>query len=196
MGTLPQRPCEVSAVVHLATEGRHAPRAVVPYALRVETPTQFHCARGSLRRRLHLVDEPDLSYVCHVQAFRPAQTRDARWLDIEADFAILQHFHESRGPFSWSDAVKWKESGFTDAGIIEAGVLVSRAALWTYSENAWELAGVFTVPTARGAGYSRSVCTFVTSAILKAGRVATCHAHPGNVAMRRLAESLGYKLIS
>ncbi len=144
--------------------------------------------------------EPDLSYVCDVQSFQPAQTRDARWLDTEDDFAVLQHFHETRDPsgqpFSWADAVKWKESGFTDAGIIEGGVLVSRAALWIYSEDAWELAGVFTVPTARGAGLSRSVSTFVTSAILEAGRLATCHTAPGNVAMRRLAESLGYKLIS
>ncbi len=146
------------------------------------------------------MDEPDLSYVCDVQSFRPAQTRDVRWLDIEDDFAVLQHFHETRDPyrepFIWADAVKWKESGFTDAGIIEGGVLVSRAALWTYSDDAWELAGVFTVPTARGAGLARSVCTFVTSAILEAGRLATCHAGPGNVAMRRLAESLGYRLIS
>lgn len=142
------------------------------------------------------MDEPDLSYVCDVRSFRPAQTRDVRWLDIEDDFAVLQHFHEARHPFSWADAVTWKESGFTDAGIIERGVLVSRAALWTYSEDAWELAGVFTVPSARGAGLSRSVCTFVTSAILEAGRLATCHTGPRNVAMRRLAESLGYKLIS
>ena len=113
------------------------------------------------------VNESDLTYVCDVQSFRPAQTRDVRWLDVEEDFAVLQHFHETRDPsgkpFTWADAVKWKDRGFTDAGIIEGGVLVSRAALWTYSEDAWELAGVFTIPTARGAGRSRSACTFVTS---------------------------------
>ena len=146
------------------------------------------------------MDESDLTYVCHVQSFRPAQTRDVLWLHIEEHFAVLQHFHEtrdpSREPFTWADAVKWKDSGFTDAGIIEGGVLVSRAALWTYSEDAWELAGVFTIPTARGAGRARSACTFVTSAILQAGKLAACHTDPSNVAMRRVAESLGYRLIS
>lgn len=146
------------------------------------------------------MDGPDLTYVCDVQSLRPVQTRGVRWLDIKDDFALLQHFHEardpSREPFTWADAVKWKEAGFTDAGIIQGGVLVSRAALWTYSEDAWELAGVFTIPTARGVGLSRSACTFVTSAILQAEKVATCHTGPSNVAMRRLAESLGYKLIS
>ena len=93
-----------------------------------------------MRRRLHLVDDPDLTYVCDVRSFRPAQTRGVRWLDIKDDFALLQHFHETRDPssepFTCADTVKWREGGFTDAGIIEGGVLVSRAALWTYSEDA------------------------------------------------------------
>ncbi len=146
------------------------------------------------------MDEPDLTYVCDVQSFRPAQTHHVRWLDIEDDFGVLQHFHEARNPsgepFTRADAVKWKDSGFVDAGIIEGGQLVSRAALWTYSDDAWELAGVFTAPPARGAGLSRSACTFVTNAILQAGKLATCHIGRRNVAMRRVAESLGYRLIA
>lgn len=82
--------------------------------------------------------------VCDVRSFRPAQTLGVRWLDIKDDFALLPALHETRDPssepFTWPDAVKWKKGGFTDAGIIEGGVLVSRTALWTYSEDAWELA--------------------------------------------------------
>jgi predicted GNAT family acetyltransferase len=86
--------------------------------------------------------------------------------------------------------------GLTDAGVIEDGAVVARAARLTYSDDAWELAGVFTMPERRGVRLSRSVCSFVTDAILKAGKLATCHTGRTNVAMRIVAESLGYTLMS
>lgn len=146
------------------------------------------------------MDEPDVAYVCDLQSFRPVQTHDVRWLDADNDFDLLARFHSardaSRRPYTRADASKWRETGFTDAGVVEGGVLTSRAALWTYSDDSWELAGVFTTPHARRTGRSRSVCTFVTAAILQGGKLATCHTARTNVAMRRLAESLGYSLTS
>ena len=155
--------------------------------------------RQSPSLRLSRVGEPDVGYSCDAQSFRPAQTHHVRWLDINDDFDVLERFHSARDearPYTRADAAKWKEAGFTDAGIVEGGILTSRAALWTYSDDAWELAGVFTSPHARRTGRSRSVCTFVTAAILQAGKLATCHTAPSNRAMRRLAESLGYRLMS
>jgi predicted GNAT family acetyltransferase len=147
-----------------------------------------------------LVAEPDLPYACDLPSFTPSQHHEVRWLDIDDDFELLRVFHEGRDPagkaaYTWADAVRWRDSGFTDAGVVEDGVVVARAACWTYSDDAWELAGVFTLPSRRGFGLSRSVCTFVTDAILQAGKTATCHTGPGNLAMRRVAESLGYRLV-
>lgn len=149
--------------------------------------------------RLFRVEEPDVGYACDLQSFRPAQSHHVRWLDIDDDFDVLERFHSARDqsrPYTRADAAKWKETGFRDAGIVEGAVLTSRAALWTYSDDAWELAGVFTSPDARRTGQARSVCTFVTAAILRAEKLATCHTAPSNVPMRRLAESLGYTLMS
>ena len=146
------------------------------------------------------MDEPDLRYVCTRLSFEPAQRHEVRWLDIDRDFALLQNFHDARDPsglpYTWKDARTWRDSGFTDAGVVEDGVLVARAARWVYSEDAWELAGVFTIPTRRCSGLSRSVSTFVTAAILTAGKLATCHTAPANVAMRRVVTSLGYTLVA
>jgi len=146
------------------------------------------------------VHEPEVAYRCDAASFKPAQTHVVRWLDVEDDFALLQAFHEGRHSddyrFTPENARKWRDDGFTDAGVVEDGVLIARAARWTYSDEAWELAGVFTVPERRRRGLSRSVCSFVTAAILNAGRMATCHTGRTNRAMRGVAESLGYKLVS
>ena len=142
------------------------------------------------------MDEADIAYRCEAGWFCPYRHDRVRWLDIHDDFEILQNFHNARQHevrYTVADAIKWKESGFRDAGLVENGMLVARAALWTHSEDEWELAGVFTIPEARGRGLARSVCTFVTTAILEAGRVATCHTQPSNQAMRRVVETLGYR---
>ena len=142
--------------------------------------------------------DSDVAYVCHEASFVPAHSHEVRWFDVEEDFTLLRAFHEQRSAdetYTLEDACQWRDAGFTDAGVIEGGVIVARAARWIYSDDAWELAGVFTVPERRGAGLSRSVCSFVTAAILSSGKTATCHTPPTNLAMRRVAGSLGYTLL-
>ena len=144
------------------------------------------------------MDDSDVAYVCDEASFVPAQSHEVRWLDVEEDFGLLRDFHEQRRPdelYTWQDACKWRDAGFTDAVVVEGGVVVARAARWIYGDDAWELAGVSTIPERRGTGLSRSVCSFVTAAILSSGKTATCHTPPTNLAMRRLAGSLGYTLL-
>lgn len=69
---------------------------------------------------------------------------------------------------------------------------MSVAAEWRYAEDASELAAVRTIEARRRAGLAQSVCSFVTEAILATDRIATCHTTETNLAMQRLAESLGY----
>ncbi len=66
------------------------------------------------------------------------------------------------------------------------------AAIWRYSNEAWELAAVSTRPEFRQRGYGQSVASFVTAAILGQGRLATCLTAGDNTAMRRTAESIGF----
>jgi RimJ/RimL family protein N-acetyltransferase len=137
----------------------------------------------------------DVGYVCDPGSFRPAPTRGAVWLDVDDDFELLKRFHDRRTPrepFTRADAHRWRDGGFVDAGIVLDGLLVARAARWTYSDEAWELAGVFTLPERRGEGLARAVCSFVTQHILDEGRTATCHTDPSNIIMRSVAERLGF----
>ena len=60
------------------------------------------------------------------------------------------------------------------------------------SEDAWEVASVYTRPEARGRGYAQAVVSFVTAAILSAGKRATCSAASDNPAMQRVAERVGF----
>ena len=71
--------------------------------------------------------------------------------------------------------------------------IIARAAVWAYSDTAWELAAVMTQPDHCGHGSARAVCSFATAQILAAGRTATCHTALTNTAMLRVAERLGYR---
>jgi len=66
--------------------------------------------------------------------------------------------------------------------------------VWRYSEEAWEVAAVYTVPAFRRRGYGKAVVSFVTAHILDAGRLATCHTRVDNAAMIATAESVGFRL--
>ncbi|MEY2469433.1 MAG: FR47-like protein, partial [Actinomycetota bacterium] len=124
------------------------------------------------------MDELEVTYVCTADAFKPAPWDEVMWLDVVRDFALLAAFHARNpdgGPFTDESALNWRDSGFSDAGIVQDGVLVARAARWAYSDEAWELAGVITLPERRGEGLGRSACSFITESIVTAGRTATCH---------------------
>jgi predicted GNAT family acetyltransferase len=70
------------------------------------------------------------------------------------------------------------------------------AAVWRYSEVAWEVASVYTRPEVRGRGYAKAVVAFVTTAILGAGKRATCSTASDNRAMQRVAERVGFQRVT
>jgi predicted GNAT family acetyltransferase len=143
------------------------------------------------------VSESSIAYRCDIDSFQPAQRHEVRWLDAprtdgDGDFELLAEFERHRGQTLSLDDVR---TGFTYAAVVQDGSIVARAARWSYSDESWELAAVFTVERRRGEGLARSVCSFVTAFILAAGKVATCHTPESNIGMRRVAESLGYTAI-
>jgi len=106
---------------------------------------------------------------------------------------LVQEFWPEQTPEGWQEA---RKEGFQYCVVIEQNQLQAMAAVWRYSEAAWEVASVYTRPEARGRGYAQAVVSFVTAAILNAGRRATCSAAADNLAMQRVAEKVGFKRVA
>jgi predicted GNAT family acetyltransferase len=119
-----------------------------------------------------------------------------RWLDDDEDLGLYQEsFYRKIGaePPSREDWEEWHQQGYRYCGLVREQTIIARAAVWTYSDTAWELAAVLTQPEYRGHGYAKAVCSFVTAHIMAAGRTATCHTYKTNTAMLQVAERLGYR---
>lgn len=131
---------------------------------------------------------------CTPDTFTPLLDLRVRWLDREADLHLLGELWLKHGvSMTEKDWQGVFDQGFRYCGIVENGVVVAVAAVWTYSPTAWELAAVQTVEARRGRGYSKAVCSFVTAYILNNGRLATCSTRADNVAMLRVAAALGFR---
>jgi hypothetical protein len=136
-----------------------------------------------------------VGYGCDRRSFAPVHDEHlVRWLDPTADDDRFVEFCRQRGEeVAAGDLGRRAAEGFRYAGSFEGGRMVARAAQWARSEDEWELAAVATLDSHRCRGLGRSVCAFVTEAIVGSGRVATCHTDAANVGMRRIAESLGFE---
>ena len=95
-----------------------------------------------------------IEYECLPMSFQPLQRHSVRWLDWEQDYSLVQAFWPEQTPEGWREA---REEGFRYCGIIEHGQLQAMAAVWRYSDAAWEVASVYTRPEARGRGYAQAV---------------------------------------
>lgn len=109
---------------------------------------------------------------------------------MEADYPLARDFWAF--PISPEDWQGFHNEGYQYCAIVDAGCILSLAAVWRYSDQACELAAVSTLPEFRRRGYGQSVASFVTAAILREGRHATCLTAADNAAMRRAAESIGF----
>ncbi len=127
---------------------------------------------------------------CVRETFRRDDSFSVRWLDWAEDYGLARDFWFI--PISREDWLGFRDEGYEYAAALDGGGIVSLAAVWRYSEPAWEAAGVATRPDARQRGHGRAVVSFVTAAILAAGRRATCLTAADNLAMQRTAQSVGY----
>lgn len=92
--------------------------------------------------------------------------------------------------FDGFDQSTWK-----DYVILEDGKIVARAAVWMYSEEAWEVAGVHTLPAYRRRGYGEALVRFCTAEIVRRGRKATCTTGEDTAAMINTAKAVGFQQI-
>jgi len=139
-----------------------------------------------------LSDPEYISYECTRQTFRPLTTYPVRWLDWEEDYPLIQEFWPSQTPNGWYQA---RLQGFQYCAVIEHGQIRALAAVWRYSDTAWEVASVYTQPEARRQGYAKAVVSFVTAYILEMSKRATCNTSRDNIAMQRVAESVGFQRV-
>ncbi len=133
-----------------------------------------------------------IGLTCTPTTFRLVKRYPVRWLDWHADFEKAQALWPPTSPLTpeaWRDA---RLAAYRYCGVVERTTLIACAAVWRYSETAWEVAAVSTRPEYRRRGYGQAVVAFVTGYILQQGRVATCHMAADNVAMQRTAERVGF----
>ena len=92
-------------------------------------------------------DQTYVEYECTHQTFRPVARYPVRWLEWEADYPLVQMFWPEQTPEGWREA---RQEGFQYCALIEHGQIQAMAAVWRYSEAAWEVASVYTRPEVRG----------------------------------------------
>jgi predicted GNAT family acetyltransferase len=139
--------------------------------------------------------EEIVELICTAETFVPVGHEGVRWLDQDGDLALYQDaVYRKIGAEvpSEEDWEEWHRQGYRYCGLVRGSTIVALAAVWAYSDAAWELAAVRTQPDYRGRGHAKSVCSFATAHILAAGRTATCHTALTNTAMLQVAERLGY----
>lgn len=130
---------------------------------------------------------------CTQRTFRPVEPVGVRWLDREREYPLAQVFWPQDVPLSRED---WDDAhihGYGYCGVVEEGRIASIGAVWTYAPDKWEVAAVRTRQDRRCRGLATRVVSFATGHILASGRIATCTAEPGNVAMIRVAEGVGFR---
>ena len=92
---------------------------------------------------------PHVRYECTPQTFRANTRAPVRWLDWDRDYVLAQAMWPDTSPLTlatWREAC---EQGYCYCAAIERGGIQSIAAVWRYSETAWEVAAVRTRPEAR-----------------------------------------------
>ena len=131
-------------------------------------------------------------FTCTRETYRPASSPDVRWLDIPDDIPHLNGMWRETG--SALTEAEWRQiaaDGYTYAGVILDGRLISVAAVFKFSEDAWMLAAVGTSEPFRRRGLAKQTCSFVTGYILDHVPTATCGTRSTNDAMIRTAKRIG-----
>ncbi|HLO29883.1 MAG TPA: GNAT family N-acetyltransferase [Anaerolineales bacterium] len=138
-------------------------------------------------------DPQFVSYECTPQGFQAVSSYPVRWLEWEEDYSLVARFWPEQTPNGWYAA---RQEGFQYCAVIEQNQIRALAAVWRYSEVAWEVASVYTHPEVRRRGYAKAVVSFVTAYILGAGKLATCSTGRDNRGMQRVAESVGFRKVT
>jgi len=128
-------------------------------------------------------------YTLEPEHFKPQGYREVRWLSDE-DFKFVEEFWN----MSFEDWKMAKKLNYKYCAIILENKIVSIAAAWKCSEENWEVAAVNTRSEFSNQGLAKRVVSFVTDHILNNRRKPTVSIREDNYRMKRVAESIGYRL--
>ena len=134
--------------------------------------------------------------LCTKETIIPVDGSGVRWLDPDADYGLAKTYWGELGQdlrqSTWRQA---HEHGYRYAAIVQCERIISLAAVWRFSENAWDAAAVSTLEGYRRRGHAKRVVGFVAAHILDSGMAATCCTRDSNAAMIATAESVGYRRV-
>ncbi len=130
---------------------------------------------------------------CGRQNFKPVAGVDVRWLTLDDDFDFVRTAWVEDPSFRRRDWDRLHGEGYTFCVVSDVGTVLSRAAVWRRSEEEWEVEAVWTRADCRRRGLAKAVVSTATASVLENDRIATLHALAENVAMVRVAESVGFR---
>ncbi|GGF62646.1 hypothetical protein GCM10010912_04710 [Paenibacillus albidus] len=93
--------------------------------------------------------------------------------------------------YTWEEMGDYFREGAFSLSIFEAGVPVSTCLAFKNEEQIWEIGAVYTIESARGKGYARSVVSSALQEVLEQGNLPRYHVLETNLPSIRLAESIG-----
>jgi RimJ/RimL family protein N-acetyltransferase len=128
-------------------------------------------------------------YEIQLTDFKPVNHDNVRWLK-DQDFHYMNEFW-NMDIETWNGA---KKEGYTYCAVIEDDKIISLAAVWKYSQDKWEAAAVNTRKNYENKGLAKQAVSFVTDYIFKGNKIPTLTTGEDNIPMRKVAETIGYKL--
>lgn len=130
---------------------------------------------------------------CARESFQPCPDPRVRWLDMQADYCLAAESWRRAGhSLTLEDWQQAHADGYQYCAIVEGGSIIAMAAVWRYSDTAWEVAAVGANESHRRQGLGKAVVSFITDHILSSGRLATCTTAETNEAMIQTARSVGF----
>ena len=98
---------------------------------------------------------------CSKETIIPADGSDVRWLDPDADVGLAEAYWGELGQGLCQSAwLQAHEHGYQYAAIVQCERILSLAAVWRFSVDAWDAAAVSTLEGYRRRGYAKRVVGF------------------------------------
>jgi predicted GNAT family acetyltransferase len=115
--------------------------------------------------------------------------------DSDEDFHILASFWPADSPLTRQVLSEAQADGYQYCVAFIDDIPAAVGAIWRYSDDQWEVAAIATLPHYRRRGLATAVVCHLTRTILTCGKRPTLTTALDNVAMRAVAEQVGFELL-
>lgn len=140
-----------------------------------------------------------MAYACYFYPTErpcPLPAHPVRWMgDSDEDFRILASFWPADSPLTRQILHEARADGYQYCVACIDDMPAAVGAIWRYSDAQWEVAAIATKPDYRRRGLATAVVCHLTRAILTYGKRPTLTTALDNVAMRAVAEQVGFELL-